>query len=223
MEARKITIVETKNQRKTVIMSTATTLGELKADLRTNGIDYTNMAFFEGTARVELRADSSILPHDVPYKGQLTNELVFMLTNTNKKIKSGSSLEMSRSEAYDIIRSMGLQNTCEKELGRNFSRCKTSDLITLIHKYRESGTNETVLPNGNDKCANNGVNKAFILLVELLCDAGVLTYNDQEELFGMLDNSKELLKDSSKKNKSTLESSYTDDDINEMLQDFYSE
>ena len=40
MEARKITVVSTRNQKKSVIMSAATTLAELKADLRQNGIDY---------------------------------------------------------------------------------------------------------------------------------------------------------------------------------------
>ena len=89
MEARKITVVSTRNQKKSIIMSAATTLAELKADLRQNGIDYDGMTFYEGTSRVELKDDASVLPHDVLYKGQTTNELVFMLTNTNKKIKSG--------------------------------------------------------------------------------------------------------------------------------------
>ena len=89
MEARKITVVSTRNQKKSVIMSAATTLAELKADLRQNGIDYEGMTFYEGTSKIELKDDNSVLPHDVPYKGQTTNELVFMLTNTNKKIKSG--------------------------------------------------------------------------------------------------------------------------------------
>ena len=84
MEARKITIVQTKNQKKSVIMSAATTLAELKRDLRDNGIDYVGMTFFEGTSKVELKTDDAVLPHDVPYKGTITNELVFMLTNTNK-------------------------------------------------------------------------------------------------------------------------------------------
>ena len=89
MQERKITVVSTRNQKKSVIMSAATTLAELKADLRQNGIDYEGMTFYVGTSKVELKDDNSVLPHDVPYKGQTTNELVFMLTNTNKKIRSG--------------------------------------------------------------------------------------------------------------------------------------
>ena len=131
MEARKITVVQTKNQKKSVIMSAATTLAELKSDLRANGIDYDGMTFFEGTSKVELKNDASVLPHDVPYKGTITNELVFMLTNTNKKIKSGAGA-MSRAEAYNAIKSMGLQDACVKKFGKNFTMCKTADLIALV-------------------------------------------------------------------------------------------
>ena len=49
MEARKITIVSTKTQKKSVIMSGAETLGELKNDLRNAGIDFEDMTFYEGT------------------------------------------------------------------------------------------------------------------------------------------------------------------------------
>ena len=45
MEARKIVVVQTKNQKKSVIMSAATTLAELKSDLRANGINYDGMTF----------------------------------------------------------------------------------------------------------------------------------------------------------------------------------
>jgi hypothetical protein len=129
MEARKITIVQTKNQKKSVIMSSATTLAELKNDLRANDIDYDGMTFFEGTSKVELINNDSVLPHDVPYKGTVTNELVFMLTNTNKKIRSGA---MSRAEAYSKIKSMGLGELCKEKYGKNFTQCSTNDLIALI-------------------------------------------------------------------------------------------
>ena len=105
MEARKITVVQTKNQKKSVIMSAATTLAELKSDLRANGIDYDGMTFFEGTTKVEL--------------------------NTNKKIRSGA-VAMSRTEAYSAIKSMGLQDACVKKFGKNFTMCKTADLIALV-------------------------------------------------------------------------------------------
>lgn len=132
MEARKITIVSTGNQKKSVIMSAATTLSELKADLRQNGIDYDGMTFYEGTSKVELKDDNSVLPHDVPYRGTTTNELVFMLTNTNKKIRSGA--DMNRAEAYAAIKANNLQSECVKRFGKNFTMCKTADLVALVNE-----------------------------------------------------------------------------------------
>ena len=137
METRKITVVSTKNQKKSVIMSAATTLAELKADLRQNNIDYDGMTFYEGTSKTELKTDASVLPHDVPFKGTTTNELVFMLTNTNKKIRSGA---MSRAEAYAAIKANNLQAECVKKFGKNFTMCKTADLISLVEKAGKKAT-----------------------------------------------------------------------------------
>ena len=137
MEPRKITIIQTKEQRKSVIVTAATTLAELKSDLRANGINYNDMTFYEGTSKIELKNDASILPHDVPYKGTITNELVFMLTNTNKKIRSGA-VAMSRTEAYSAIKSMGLQEACKQKFGKNFTQCSTTDLISLIQLGSEA-------------------------------------------------------------------------------------
>ena len=95
METRKITIVATREQKKYVIDSAATTLGELKADLDNVGINYEDMTFMEGLTRTEILRDDSLLPHDVERVNRetgetyITNELVFMLTNTAKKISSG--------------------------------------------------------------------------------------------------------------------------------------
>lgn len=133
MEARKITIVQTKNQKKSVINSSATTLGELKDDLRTNGIDYEGMTFYEGLSKTELKTDESILPHDIERDGVITNELVFMLTNTEKKIRSGASA-MTRGQAYDAIKKNNLQDECKRVYGKNFTQCATNDLIVLVEK-----------------------------------------------------------------------------------------
>lgn len=143
MEARKITVVSTKTQKKSVIMSGAETLGELKKDLREVGIDYDGMTFYEGTSKTELKTDESVLPKDVPYTNRTTgetkntNELVFMLTNTNKKIRSGA-VTMTRTEAYAAIKARGLQAECQKRFGKNFTMCKTSDLVSLVESKTAS-------------------------------------------------------------------------------------
>ena len=130
MEFRKVTIINNKTQSQKVIQaSTATTLGELKREMREAGIEYEGMTFFEGHLRAELKDDASILPTNIPYKGQVVNDLTFLLTAPEKKIKSGA---MSRAEAYNAIKARGLQDEYVKRFGKNFTMCKTQDLIDLL-------------------------------------------------------------------------------------------
>jgi hypothetical protein len=131
MEQRKITVFTSKEQKKTVIMTSATTLAELKSDLRSNGINYANMDFFEGVSKTKLMADDSQLPQNVPFKGATTNELVVMLSDTNKKIKSGA--DMSRSDAFAEIKNKGLQDAVKAHFGgRNYTQVSTLDLISFL-------------------------------------------------------------------------------------------
>lgn len=127
---RKVTIINNKTQSQKVIQaSTATTLGELKAEMREAGIEFEGMTFFEGHLRAELKDDAAALPTNIPYKGQVVNDLTFLLTAPEKKIKSGA---MSRAEAYNAIKARGLQDECVKRFGKNFTMCKTQDLIDLL-------------------------------------------------------------------------------------------
>lgn len=128
MEKRIITIVSTANSSKVELETEATTLGELKAAMRQADIAYDGMTFYEGLTKSELVDDASILPHDVVRNGQTTNNLVFMLTNTNKKIRSG----YDRLELYNIIKAKGLAEECKERLGKNFTMCKTSELEELV-------------------------------------------------------------------------------------------
>lgn len=242
MEARKITVVQTKNQKKSVIMSAATTLAELKSDLRANGIDYDDMTFFEGTSKVELKNNASVLPHDVPYKGTITNELVFMLTNTNKKIRSGA-VAMSRAEAYSAIKSMGLQDACVKKFGKNFTMCKTADLIALIQSNGASkpapkaeakaetkkeekveapvNTPEVSAPvaptsNGGE-CVDTVARAAISKLVEILEDNGTIEDYEKEEVLGILGGEVAVAAVPSEEYKPKSASPYSDDEIDDMF------
>ena len=128
MEKRIITIVSTANSSKVELETDVTTLGELKAAMRQADIAYDGMTVYEGRTKSELVDDASILPHDVVRNGQTTNNLVFMLTNTNKKIRSG----YDRVELYNIIKEKGLAEECKERLGKNFTVCKTSELEELV-------------------------------------------------------------------------------------------
>ena len=213
MEARKITVVQTKNQKKSVIMSAATTLAELKSDLRANGIDYNGMAFFEGTSKVELKNDASVLPHDVPYKGIITNELVFMLTNTNKKIRSGA---ISRMKAYAEIKKRGLQDACLKKFGKNFTMCKTADLIALVESNGASKPAPVAPASNGGECVDTVARAAISKLVEILEDNGTIEYYEKDEVLDILDGAVEVAPSEEYKPKSA--SPYSDDEINDMFE-----
>ena len=205
-------------------MSAATTLAELKADLRQNGIDYDGMTFYEGTSKVELKDDTSVLPHDVPYKDQTTNELVFMLTNTNKKIRSGA--DMSRADAYAAIKAKGLQEECVKRFGKNFTMCKTADLVALINEKsvskavlstpakKESAEKASAKKQANTaECVDTKARAALSRLLTILTDNDVLNDDEAEEIEDILDDKATTSDDC----KPSSESSYSDDEIDRMF------
>lgn len=212
MQSRKITVIQTKNQKKSVIMSAATTLAELKSDLRANGIDYNGMTFFEGTSKVELKNDASVLPHDVPYKGIVTNELVFMLTNTNKKIRSGA---MSRMEAYAEIKRRGLQDACLKKFGKNFTMCKTADLIALVQSNGASEPAPVAPASNGSEYVDTVARAAISKLVEILKDNGTIEDYEKEKVLGILGGAVEVAPSEEYKPESA--SPYSDDEINDMF------
>lgn len=200
MQTRKITIYLTKSQSKKTIMSSATTLGDLKRDLTANNIDYTDMTFFEGVSKVELKNDDSILPHDVPFKGTITNELVFMLTNVENKIKSGF---MSRNEIYNTIKEYNLEGAIQKEYGKNYTQCKNEDLISIISRHTANNT-----PCTCTKYEANSPEKAAIKrLVDILCEKGFLNIGENHDIINTLENK-------------SIESSYSEEEIEEMFKDY---
>ena len=176
METRKVTIINSKTQSQKVIQdSKATTLGELKQEMRERGIDYTGMTFFEGHMRAELKDDAAPLPANIPYKGQVVNDLTFMLTAPEKKVRSGA---MSRAEAYAEIKKRGLQGACVEKFGKNFTQCSTADLISLFEKSSTKAVPapkaekpvEAAAPVTSDTPSHTGYNcsKAIAMLTEAL-------------------------------------------------------
>lgn len=131
METRKVTIISTKGQTKTTIETQASTLGELKVDMSAAGINYDDMAFYEGVSKTGLVNDDTILPSNLPFKGTVTNDLLIMLTVKDKKITSGA---MTRAEAYAAIKNNQLQSACVATYGKNFTQCSTEDLVSLINQ-----------------------------------------------------------------------------------------
>ena len=137
MEARRILFVLSNSSSQKSIMSEAETLGALKADMGRAGISYDGMTFYEGRTRTELKDDASVLPVNVPVPAKgtnpatTTNDLVFMLTTANKKIKSGA-LSPERKNALEEIKAKGLGAAVTAKFGKNATQCKTPDLLVFL-------------------------------------------------------------------------------------------
>lgn len=206
MESRKITIVSTKTQKKSVIMSEAETLRELKHDLDNAGIDYSDMTFYEGTSKTELKTDDSVLPKDVPYTNRTTgetvntNELVFMLTNPNKKIKSGA---MSRPEMYDYVRTNNLKDVFLRKYGKNFTQCSSASILDVINEHK--ATNSSCA----SSCVDDKVRQALDVLTDALYEEDYINKCTRNKV-------KDLICDNCE-----LNSSYSDSEISDMFEDLY--
>lgn len=149
MENREILVANTRTQRRDKVVTDATTLGELKSALTSAGIDFSGMTFTEGISKTQLLDDATQLPQNVMYKGNPTNNLVILLTNTKKNIASGA---MSRQEAYAAIRANSLQEEVKRVFKRNFTQVPTEALETFLAKNNaiEVGTLDTTTSAGSD-------------------------------------------------------------------------
>ena len=219
METRKITIISTKNHSTKVINSAATTLAELKTDLNNAGIGYTDCTFFEGLTKTELKNNDAILPHDVPYKGTITNNLVFMITNASKKIKSGAD----RKSIIAEIKTKNLTEVVKKTYGKNYTNCKTEDLEKILSMNNTStpkeapAKKETVETKSNTSVPNDTEYITKTQLTEIL--TFIFDKMDDVEYFSNinLDNCP-YLRDNTVK-KETSESPYSLNELDDMFKD----
>ena len=138
MEARKITIRISRNQLTYTIMSQAETLGELIGDMQNNGIAVPAGAIFrEGLSKTELLQKGSLLPRDIQYKGNTTNELVFIVSESVKKIKSGN---MTRKEILNRVKELDLTEFINRKYKKNFTCVKSCDLEKEIKKAEKKAS-----------------------------------------------------------------------------------
>lgn len=142
MDCRDILIANTKTQKRYKISTGAETLGELKAALDANGIDYGGMTFTEGISKTQLIDDASQLPRDIEYKGSTTNNLVFLLTNTQKQIASGADEKPSRAKIFEFIKKEELQDIIAEEFNKPYMQVPSADLWKFVSSYLEEKDTE---------------------------------------------------------------------------------
>ena len=124
------------------------TLGELKDILRSRNVSFNSENVFkESRSKSILVKDESVLPTNVPWKGGVTNDLNFLISVPERKIKSG----MDRKEAYALIKKHNLQDTVKEVSGKNFTMTSTAVLEEVIQKHLKK--------NGSSKPAGKPADK----------------------------------------------------------------
>ncbi len=215
---REILIANTKTQTRTKLETEATTLGELKAAMDAAGIDYSGMTFTEGISKTQLLEDATQLPQNLMYKGQPTNNLVILLTNTKDKISSGA---MTRKEAYDAIKECALEEKVKSVYGRNYTQVPTCQLeellkdalysapsITPVSTQKENTSKETALRQ------LQGL-KTMVFYLKEMCSSVANTIDDLDAAMSGME---ATLDPQPQKPVSTSDGSITDEDINVMIE-----
>lgn len=146
MQNREILIANNRDQSKYRVVTGAETLGQLQEDIARNEnvykmvgqtwlkaenpIDISGLTFTEGITKTQLLSPDTQLPTNVQFRGQTTNNLVMLLTNPNKQIRSGAG---DRKEAYRLVKENNLQEAVKMNFGRNFTQVPTDDLLAFAH------------------------------------------------------------------------------------------
>lgn len=183
--SRKVTVLVESTQSKVVFESNATTLGELKNELRERQVRYdSDCVFKEAASKTILTSDESVLPSNIPWKGQVTNDLVFMVTTPQKKIKSGA---MDRKEAYAKVKELGLQGKIQEHEGKNFTQCSTAVLISYIENEEKKAVKKTPKHAPAPIAKEKGVDKMSYLknLLDEMVSKGVLMQHDADNIWGV--------------------------------------
>jgi len=134
---RKITALAQGKQR-VDFESNAVTWGELKTELVERGYDFSGVRVCEGFSQVDLQEDGAILPTLIPHKGAFTNDLVIVMTDVGRKIKSGS---MSYSQMKSEIKQLREAFPAAREFFGNYTQLSKVRMEEMLNDW-----NENVIP-----------------------------------------------------------------------------
>lgn len=146
---RKVTVLVQSTGKKSVVEGEIKTLADLKHYLDVNGVSYpSECEFKEGKTKTIFVDNDAVLPTNVEWKGEVSDDLIMYVSAPKKKIKSGA---MDRKEAYEYIKKNNLQDVVKTKYGRNYTQVPTNDLIKVIEdsmkknevgKYCDSPSND---------------------------------------------------------------------------------
>lgn len=127
---RKVIVLVQATGKKSVVEGEIKTLADLKHFMDIQGVDYPSECEFKEAKTKTIFVDNdSVLPTNVEWKGEVSDDLIMYVTAPKKKIKSGV---MNRKEAFEYIKNNNLQDAVKARFGRNFTQVSTDDLLKLI-------------------------------------------------------------------------------------------
>ena len=160
---RNVIVVSTNTQtRKDFKDVEVTTLADVKRLLDDAGIDYTNQAFYEGVSKAEYKSDDSIMPCNMPFKGNVTNDLVFQLSNASKKIASGA-VNPRRQKCFDRIKKYNLHKAVKDKFGLIYTSVSAENLEKFIDKTVGAESDDCSAAENNETASDN------YLLNQVIC------------------------------------------------------
>lgn len=193
MEARTIWILDRATNTHVKIITDATTFGELKQAAKAAGVRYEGKDWLERISQQSPLSDESILPTNLPWQGKVTNDLVFVLTDTNKKIKSG----LDRNEILEKVRDLGLQQELKLKYGKPYTNISNDILLKEVEEAEEA-LNTDDLFNDCDVCheKENKYNSVIKVIAALLAGLPKEVVKDIESYYTDLvkDNAMHIVK-----------------------------
>lgn len=119
---------------------------------------------------------------------------------------------MTRMEAYAEIKNMGLQDACLKKFGKNYTMCKTADLIALIEGSKDSKEESPAAQHNG--CVDVAARTAITRIAEILEEMGQFNEYEKEEILNILGRETTPVED-----KPQSDSPYSDNEIDAMFED----
>ena len=176
---RTITVFNQNTQEKSVFENVdVTTVEQLTSFLNQKGYDLSNMDLREGVSRTNLTSGS--LPHDIPYKGSTTNDLLIFMTMKNKKVSSG----MDRKEAIEYMKANSLEDEVKKSCGDNWTRVSTVNLVAFCERHKGIGKPNAgvAVKQAAKPTSAAGPVDAVVALAGLLADNGVIKATEAAQI-----------------------------------------
>lgn len=119
--------------------TTATTYGQLKEELQSQGFDLSNTRVTEGNTQLDLVNDDAVLPINIQKRGQITNDLIIVMT-PNARPKSGSIDVQNASYAELRAEVKALYHGEQSEEARdhfgNYTQLKTDVMRNLLQEWQ---------------------------------------------------------------------------------------